>query len=279
MHSKLILVEGIPGAGKTTASRNLKTDLEKSGKSVMLYEEGMSHPADLSWQAYLTKEEYTSFLKRCHDMHKTLESTIPYDALCKLIDSQARYEDDHIILAYTKISFPNPEYWSLIGDLANKEIYDGRSSFEDFKALHLKRWTNFAKEAKKSDTITIFECAFLQNHIFELMSVYEKPDEDIIAYLVELLSTVKSLSPSLFYIKPLDVEKVINHAAAERKSPHPSKPDWIDEIAAWVERSHYGKHHHLTGKSGVISFCEERLRLDELAIQKLNIPVTVIERS
>ena len=60
-----------------------------------------------------------------------------------------------------------------------------------------------------NDNIYIFECAFLQNHIFELLGVYEKSDEEIYLYLKSLLETVKSLSPSIVYIEPSSVEDII----------------------------------------------------------------------
>ncbi|WP_017417227.1 zeta toxin family protein [Clostridium tunisiense] len=50
MDNKLILVEGIPGAGKTTTARRIKKRLISEGKNVILYEEGMSHPADMAWK-------------------------------------------------------------------------------------------------------------------------------------------------------------------------------------------------------------------------------------
>ncbi|WP_291569267.1 zeta toxin family protein [Clostridium sp. UBA4548] len=50
MENKLILVEGIPGAGKTTTARIIKERLISEGKNVILYEEGMSHPADMAWK-------------------------------------------------------------------------------------------------------------------------------------------------------------------------------------------------------------------------------------
>ena len=60
MNSRLILVEGIPGVGKTTTARKIKAKLIEEGKDVILYEEVMSHPADMAWNAYLKEEEYNN---------------------------------------------------------------------------------------------------------------------------------------------------------------------------------------------------------------------------
>ena len=278
MESKLILVEGIPGAGKTTTARKIKDQLMAEGKNVVLYEEGMSHPADMAWNAYLKKEEYAEFISKCTEMWERTEKTISKEELINRIEVQARKEEDHVILAYTRINFPEVRYWELIDEVAAKEIFDGRCSLKEFKEIHITRWTNFAKKAFIEDTIYIFECAFLQNHIFELLSVYEKSDEEIYVYLRDLLSTVKVLNPRIVYIEPENIEKIITKAAEERKSPDKSRNDWIDEVITWVENTNYGKNNNLKGIEGLFSFYKERLRIDKVMLDKLDTPITVIIR-
>lgn len=278
MNSRLILVEGIPGAGKTTTARKIKEKLIDEGKEAILYEEGMSHPADMAWNACLKEDEYNDFIKKCSEMWEGSKKSISKEELISRIQRQTRIEDNNVILAYTRIDFPEDCYWSLIGDVASKEICDGRKSLDEFRDIHLRRWSKFAEQALLNDNIYIFECAFLQNHIFELLGVYEKSDEEIYLYLKSLLETVKSLSPSIVYIEPSSVEDIIIQAANERKSPEGSGPDWIDEVANWVSNMNFGKSHNLKGIEGVFYFCKERLRIDKLMIEKLNVPVTIIKR-
>ena len=278
MNSRLILVEGIPGAGKTTTARKIKEKLIDEGKEAILYEEGMSHPADMAWNACLKEDEYNDFIKKCSEMWEGSKKSISKEELISRIQRQTRIEDNNVILAYTKIDFPEDCYWSLIGDVASKEICDGRKSLDEFRDIHLRRWSKFAEQALLNDNIYIFECAFLQNHIFELLGVYEKSDEEIYLYLKSLLETVKSLSPSIVYIEPSSVEDIIIQAANERKSPEGSRPDWIGEVANWVSNMNFGKSHNLKGIEGVFYFFKERLRIDKLMIEKLNVPVTIIKR-
>ena len=278
MNSRLILVEGIPGAGKTTTARKIKEKLIDEGKEAIFYEEGMSHPADMAWNACLKEDEYNDFIKKCSEMWEGSKKSISKEELISRIQRQTRIEDNNVILAYTKIDFPEDCYLSLIGDVASKEICDGRKSLDEFRDIHLRRWSKFAEQALLNDNIYIFECAFLQNHIFELLGVYEKSDEEIYLYLKSLLETVKSLSPSIVYIEPSSVEDIIIQAANESKSPEGSRPDWIDEVANWVSNVNFGKSHNLKGIEGVFYFCKERLRIDKLMIEKLNVPVTIIKR-
>lgn len=278
MKEKLILIEGIPGAGKTTMAYKMKDELEKQGCKVNLYAEGMSHPADMAWQALLTKEEYQSFLDACKQVWENSKKGISLEALYSCIERQVRYEGEHIVLAYTKIEFPEDQYWTIIGQVAEKEIYDGRKDLETFIRIHLNRWGRFAEVATEKEEINIFECAFLQNHIFELLSVYEKSDEEIVSYLKRLINTVKDLNPRIIYLEPNSVEDTIEKVSKERVAPLEGRKDWIDEIADWVARSNYGKHNALNGKTGVIDFCKERLRIDLLALKELDVAVTVLKR-
>ena len=245
----------------------------------MLYEEGASHPADMAWSAYLNEEEYADFLLKCLDMWETSEKIISKEELTLRIEVQARKEENHIILAYTRIDFPEACYLILVDNIATKEICDGRRSLTEFKEIHLMRWNRFAKNALLDNTIYIFECAFFQNHIFELLGVYEKNDNEIYTYLSDLLDTVKCLNPYILYIEPYDVEKIILEAAEERKSTVNTQKDWIDEMCNWVSNMNYGKSHNLTGKEGVFSFCKERLRIDKVMLKKLDIPVILIDRN
>jgi len=279
MENRLILVEGIPGSGKTTTAKKIKEKLISEGKEVILYEEGASHPADMAWNAYLNEEEYGDFLLKCFEMWETSEKTISKEELTLRIEVQTRKEENHIILAYTRIDFPEACYWSLVDNVATKEIYDGRRSLTEFKEIHLMRWNRFAKNALLDNTIYIFECAFFQNHIFELLGVYEKNDNEIYTYLSDLLDTVKCLNPYILYIEPYDVEKIIVEAAEKRKTTDNSRKDWIDEMGNWVSNMNYGKNRNLTGKEGVFSFCKERLRIDKVMLEKLDIPVTLINRN
>jgi len=289
--TKLILVEGIPGAGKTTTANHIKNELQAQGNKVTLYEEGTSHPADMAWNANLTVEELERFIEKCCDLWEKADTVIDKEndksdkvqdiskeELVKRIMKQVRFEENHAILAYTRIDFPEEKYWSLIDEFASKEMGDGRSSLEDFTQIHLRRWSNFAKEAVKSDIITIFESSFLQNHIFELMGSYEKTDDEVVDYMKQLFKTVEELNPKIIYLQPTSVEDTIKYVAKERTAPTGSgRRDWIEEISEWVKKSKYGKRRELCGEDGVVEFCKERLRLDLLVLSKLDAKIEVIE--
>lgn len=273
---KLYLIEGIPGVGKTTNAKNLRDKLTKQGRKVIMFEEGDSHPADMAWQAYLSKEEYLDFIDECKKIWDALGEPKDFLEINELIQKQTRIENGKYILAYTRINFPFEEYWQTVDSIAEKEICDGRSDFEVFREIHLVRWQKFADEASKTDNVYIFECAFLQNHITELMGTYNLDKEFILDYFKKLIDTVQKLNPEIIYIKTNDIKKVIDIASEERIGPHGK---WIDSVAEWVSERPYGKVHKLSGIEGVYKYCQARYNMDIYVLERLEIPHSIIFRN
>lgn len=270
---KLYLIEGIPGVGKTTYAKRLKKEFTKQGKKAVLYEEGDSHPADMAWQAYLSKEQYDVFIAECKKVWGKLGKPKDFSEINELIEKQTRVEIDKYILAYTRIGFPYEEYWQTIDYVANKEICDGRSSFETFRDVHLSRWQKFADDAYKTDIVYIFECAFLQNHITELMGTYNLDKDFILNYFKKLIRTVKKLQPEIVYIRPYNIKKIIDIAAEERVGPDGK---WIDRVADWISHRPYGKMHNLSGIEGVYKYCRARYQMDIYVLQRLDVSYSTI---
>ncbi|MDO5521030.1 MAG: hypothetical protein Q4G58_11120 [bacterium] len=256
---KLYLVEGLPGIDKMPYTSALKDELENQGKTVIFYKEGDLHPADMAWNAYLTMEEYQEFIKNILDIWRR-NKTQEKEELLDRIQKETCMEGSHVVIAYTKLRFPDESYDCLYEDLAARVIYDGRLPLQEFTSLLLKRWRRFCKQAlNTTNTVYIFECAFLQNHIFELMGFYDMEDADIMKHLEDLLCTVSALNPKLLYIEPNDVAHLLGD---------PSR-DWVQQMIHYVEKSNYGKIHGLKGVDGVLDFLKNRYRLDLLALELL----------
>lgn len=264
MKNRLILVEGIPGSGKSTIANKIKEYLETKGLKVKLFNEGDLHPADLAWQAYLTIDEYNQVVKENPELKDTLAK-------------YTQIEGEYAVVAYTKLGIPMKSKG--INDyLGSKEVYDGKVDLDTFKAHHLRRWKSFADNAADDDYVYIFECAYLQNHVSELMGCYCKDIGYINNYMFELIDTVKYLNPQLIYLTQADVRETIKRVTDERVSSDKSKwEDWIDLVIKYVENSKYAEVKKLKGYDGVITFFEDRKILEELIIDKLDIDKAVVE--
>lgn len=267
MKNRLILVEGIPGSGKTTISKKIRDYLIDRGFDVELYNEGDSHPVDLAWNALLTKEEY----KRLINNNKEYENVLKENSI---------FEEDYVIVAYTKLGL-NKDQNELMKYFEAHEVYDGRVSLDIFKEIHLRRWRRFGQEMKKEkDKITIFECAFFQNHINELLAVHEKDIHYIILYLKEFIETVLDLNPKLIYLNQTSVRNTLDRVAKERVSENKEVyPDWIDLVIEYFKNSNYGKSNKVNDFDDVVQYFKKRQDIELKAIENLSINSFLIDNS
>lgn len=257
---RLILIEGIPGSGKTTLARKLNSLLKNEGIDVEMFEEGQLHPVDLAWCSYLTIEEFEQLLEQ-------------YPSQKAKLLASAQQEGAHVVIAYTKLGF-YPDENPLMTYLTSKEVYQGKVSKDDFEAIHLRRWQSFT-DCINPETCYIFECVYFQNHIVELLGEHQLSDEDLRDYLIKLISTVRQLNPLVIYLDQKNPEETIRRVAQERRTTDSSKwQDWIDLVIAYVEQMPYAKARKLKGYQGALAFFEDRKRI-ELAVLK-DLPVEIL---
>jgi adenylate kinase family enzyme len=260
--NRLILIEGIPGSGKSTIASRLKDYLQNTGIKVKLYSEGDTHPADLAWNAVIQISDYEKLL-------------IDYPKYAEIIRNNTQFEESYAIIAYIKLELGTEEN-ELMSYFEAHEVYDGKVSLNTFKKLHLKRWEQFAKNID-DNSIIIFECSYLQNHINELMGFHNKDMEFIMDYMTDLIKTVERLSPKLIYLAQPNVHETIERVAKERVSPDKSKwQDWIDRVISYVETSQYGIKHNLKGFEGVVEFFNSRKEIELTVIKKLPMDKAII---
>jgi hypothetical protein len=258
---KLILIEGIPGSGKSTFARRIAEWYRNRGTAVNLYIEGQSHPADLGWNACVPIAEYGVILRR-------------YERLKDEIARNTVFEDDTAIVAYTLIKTDDRDFYK---ELESFEVYDGRAPDERFCKLHYDRWRSFGQNAAGSEERNIFECAFLQNHVNEFLFWRDAGEDAIIEHHNRLIDFVKCLSPVLIYLSQPDIRETIGRTARERVSQEHG--NWIDRCVAYCENSPYGKRHNIKGYDGIIEFFAVRKQLEMKILRQLSIPHIVIENA
>jgi cytidylate kinase len=264
--TKLILIEGIPGSGKTTYANRLYDYLKDKGVGVQKYNEGDLHPVDLSWCAYLTLEEYNNLLKSYPEHNEVLKNN-------------SQVSDDYVVVAYTRLGFyPNEN--KLMTYLALKEIFDAKLTASEFMSINTKRWHDFAEKQTGREEVNIFECVFLQNNINELLFHQTLDDSTIKKYLNELANQVLDLNPVLIYLSQPNIDETIKKVADTRISEDKTKyKDWIDLVIEYIETSAYGKKNKLQGFDGVIDAMKARKGLELGAINDLPISTLIINNN
>jgi adenylate kinase family enzyme len=260
--NKLVLFEGIPGSGKTTTSKLYYELLLNKGYKVKHFSEGDLHPADLSWQSVLSVEEYNNLLSNYSEFK---------DAIC----SNTVIEDEYAITAYTKLNLSRES--ELYKYLDSHEVYNMSDDLSTFKSVHLSRWKKFIKTIDQN-TIYIFECVLLQNHITQLMLEYEATEVEIMEYFDDFIEVIKSMNPIVHYLNPVDVDKAILHVAKIRRPEYQQRNNvWIDRVLEYVKTSPYGRTNKIVDLDGYIEFTRKRQELEKRIMKTWAIDVNIIE--
>lgn len=260
--NKLVLFEGIPGSGKTTTSKLYYELLLEKGCKVKHFSEGDLHPVDLSWQSVLSIKEYNDLLRGFSEFK---------DVLC----SNTAIEDNYAITAYTKLNISRES--ELYKYLDSHEVYNTSADLKAFKSVHLSRWKKFI-ETIDENTIYIFECVLLQNHITQLMFEYEATEAEITEYFHDFINVIKSTNPIVHYLSPVDVDKAIRHVAKIRRPEYQQRNNvWIDRVLEYVKTSPYGRTNDIVDLDGYIEFSRQRQELEKRIMKIWDIDVNVIE--
>lgn len=261
MKSKLILVEGLPGSGKSTTARLIHDILIENGVNAELYMEGnLDHPADYEGVAYFTEEDFEDLL---------LES----GSLSKVFQDWITVKRGRRLLPYVKIKselgsgFPD----ELFAAISKEDVYE--LPLKENIAVIAESWTEFARKAESENKIYVFECCFIQNPITVGMVKYGAPDEVSIEYVRKLGDAVKFLDPLLVYVKQEDIERSFRKAVAERPE------DWFKGFIQYYTSQGYGAEKELSGLEGTIEVLKARQQLECNILEQLTMPVSILDNT
>lgn len=261
MKTKLILVEGLPGSGKSTTARMVQEILAAQNVGVELYMEGnLDHPADYEGVAYFTEMEFENFLKE-------------KDSLSRIFQDRVIVKSGRRLLPYMKIKselgdeFPD----ELLGEISKKDVYE--LPLEENIAVIAESWEEFANLAEAEDTVYVFECCFIQNPVTVGMIKYGAPAEASINYVKRLAEAVRNLNPILVYVKQEDIEKSFRKAVTERPE------EWFNGFVHYYTTQGYGLKKGLADLDGTIEVLKARQELEFKILEHLDIPTEIVDNS
>lgn len=278
----LILVEGLPGSGKSTtaetANRLLKQIEPKL--NVLFYEEGRTdHPADYEGFAYLTEKEW-----------ERLRTVLPewIDALEPEERPQAQIEAGGRLLAYRRIRDRTGQRLPAEAELAiaGKDLYE--LPLDLHVELLVDSWRAFAAQAaeQEENTVYLFECCFIQNPVTMAMIRCGAEPEAAIGYVKSLEAAAAGLSPIVIYVDQQDLDFSFRQAVSERPR------EWSEGFMDYVLNQGYGAANiklssiepsEPIGRESVIAGNVEVLKarraLEEEILNRLDCPVYKLDNS
>ncbi|MEH7883934.1 hypothetical protein V7654_06375 [Bacillus sp. JJ1609] len=261
MNTKLILVEGLPGSGKSTTAKLIQEILIEQNVKAELYMEGnLDHPADYEGVAYFTEEEFANLLE-------------VNESLGQILQDKVMVKRGRRLLPYMKIKtelgdeFPD----KLLEEISKKDVYE--LPLEENIAVIAESWEEFAKQAEANDLVYVFECCFIQNPVTIGMIKYGAPDDTSIHYVKKLADAVGNLNPLLVYVKQEDIDKSFRKAVIERSE------DWFSGFVHYYTTQGYGLENELNGLDGTIEVLKARQELEFEILKHLNLPKVIVDNS
>lgn len=260
MKTRLILVEGLPGSGKSTTAGKVKEALDRLNiKNDLFYEGNLDHPADYDGVAFYDETQYRELLSS-------------FEGLGDLITQITSGNEEGYFIEYKKIL---QEKRQIPRDLLNRifqnDIYELPPSIH--MELILNKWKGFVQKSVEEDKIYIFECAFIQNPITFTMIRNGMIRETIVDYVRRLGKIISPLNPVMIYISQDDIEFSFRKAVKERPR------EWSEGFMDYYTSQGYGSSMGLQGIEGTIEVLKARKSLELDIIKELGFNHFVIDNS
>ncbi|MDP4145490.1 MAG: hypothetical protein Q8936_13560 [Bacillota bacterium] len=261
MATKLIIVEGLPGSGKSTTAKMVYNNLKDSGMAAELFSEGdYNHPADYDGVAYFSNMDFEILRKNNFDNKNVID------------DIKIKYLDGYLI-PYRKAieeKLISPED-KLFQDIVQKDVYE--LPLDLHMKLIFSRWKGFVDRAINEDKVIIFECCFIQNPVTVTMVRNNTLKEVTMNYINSLNQIIKPLDPILIYVDQKDIQLSFTKVVAERPS------EWFEGFKYYYLSQGYGLNKGLKGLDGIIEILNARKVLEQEIYKSLQLKKYYIDNS
>ena len=234
---RLIIVEGLPSAGKSTTARFLAAHC-----GMTCVDEGTGHhPADWENHALLDEDTFRQAVSLLGDDEDAVR------AFC----SETEYAETGY---FVPVANWLPDAVRAL--LMQYKIYDVLPWAKQRSAM-LEKWHMFAENIGSERYV--FNCVLLQNPMCETMMRFNQTQGESAAFIGEIAEIIRPLDPLVVYLQTGDIAACMQRVLTERGT------EWLSAVTDYHCGSAYGKANGLHGFDGYIAALRERQRR-ELAI-------------
>ncbi|MGN6634974.1 MAG: hypothetical protein ACTHJ6_05850, partial [Oryzihumus sp.] len=176
--AQLVMVEGLPGAGKSTAAAFVQSWLEQRGVPVRGYAEGRAdHPVDFEQVAVLTGAQLEQVL-----------ADFPVER-AELACTAQRRDELWLVRDRERAHWPA----RLRARLRALDAYDGDVPPRVHSRVLQDSWRRFADAARDEQAVYLVECVFLQNPVCALLARHDRPAGELEAHVRALAEAAAPL--------------------------------------------------------------------------------------
>ena len=254
MKTNLIIVEGIPGSGKSTTAHFIKEYLESEGITAKLFQEGDSrHPADYESTACLDEGQFNDIRERFSEHRKTIQEV-------------AEKKGHQYFIPYRQLANVDA---GLVDELASYDVYE--LDLDTFEDVSYHYWKEFVEQTEFEDEVYIFECCFLQNQFTKYIAMHNAEPKRLADQLKKISELIAPLNPLVIYLYQEDVDRSFHHVYKERSQ------EWRKFFTDYHVKQGYGKANGLEGYQGLVEFLEMRRDLEMGILEDLSVKHMLIE--
>lgn len=239
---KNIFVEGIQGSGKSTLVQRLSEKLPEYHR----YAEGDISPVELAWCCYMTPAQYEDVLEKYPDIREEIRKW-------------TAVEGEHYIVAYTRIITDYPGFHK---DLEQYEIYNGRRSLAELKEIVFSRYEAFNGEGN------LFECAFFQNIVEDMILFHLLTDDEIVEFYRELFAKVDQDKFLMIYLDNEDIAENVRIIREERCDGSGNQL-WYQLMLEYLKSCPYAEHHKMEDFEDMVAHFEHRRAVEKRIIAEV----------
>lgn len=237
-----LFIEGLQGMGKST----LLSQIARQKPEYRMCREGDYSPVELAWCSWMDAGQYATALEK-------------YSAIRKEIEDNTFREGDHYIVTYTRILTDIPDFHK---DMEQYEIYNGRKTFQELEQIIFTRYERFR------DSGYLFECAFLQNIVEDLILFHQLSDEEILKFYHRLYGVMSKEHFRLLYLYSDRIAENTRIIQRER-SDEQGKQMWYPLMMEYLVNSPYGKAHGYKTFEDLISHLKHRQQVELQIIREV----------
>ncbi len=254
--AQLIMVEGLPGSGKSTTAHFLGEWLSGRGHEVAHYAEGRSdHPVDFEQVAVLSTEAFIAVV-----------GDFPAQA-DDLMRGVQKVGDSWLVRYGQRRGWP----CELRDRLAQHDAYDGTITPELHRRVLRESWDAFGDRAAHGAEVYVFECVLIQNPLCALMARFDEDQHVIEGHVRSLVESVTPLNPALVYLDPGEPTAALERVAAERPQ------EWLESVVGYHCDQGYGLARGLRGFDGYVEFMRRRREVELDLLPRLGVPTLRVE--